>query len=230
MHRTLTRLSPADRRGRRMHLELDGEPWAEIDSEIVLRRGLCQGLALAPSEIEEILADDEYIRARRAAAILIHTRPRSVAELGRLLAERRFSRPAIERIVLHLKEIGDLDDRRFAEAFARHQFKIRTIGPEKIRHRLRQLGVEEKIIDATLAEEPAACQDSQAALARRFVERRMKRFRNEPIPTRKRKIFQALRRAGFEPDVCATCVDEILKNTDGQESEGENEENRTDLT
>ncbi|MBN1866142.1 RecX family transcriptional regulator [Candidatus Sumerlaeota bacterium] len=212
----VTRLRAADRRARRMAIEIDGEPWVEIDSEIVLRRNLVRGQTLDEKECEEILADDEFLRARRAAAILLHTRSRSVAEMRRLLFERKFSLATVERTLIHLNEVGGLDDERFARDFARRQLGKGGVGARRARERLRRLGVANDAIEAALEEEPAARTDAQVESARRFVERRLARLRSEAPDARRRKLVQALRRAGFEAEAYGDCLEECLReNVDG---------------
>jgi SOS response regulatory protein OraA/RecX len=207
----VTRLAPADRRARRMRVELDGAAWAEVDSEVVLARGLTQGQTLDERECEGILADDEFLRARRSAAILLYTRSRSVAELRRLLAERRFSPATVERTLAHQADLGGLDDARFAGEFARRQLKRGGVGTRRVRERLRQLGVASGAIEAALGDEPAAQGEAQTESARRFIEKRAARLQNDPPDARRRKIVQALRRAGFESEVYGDCLEEYLR-------------------
>jgi regulatory protein len=206
---TVTRLVLADRRGSKTSVEIDGEPWVELVTEVVLQRGLAKGQSLEASDLDALLDADAFIRARRATARLLQARPRAMAELKRLLEERRFSAAIAERTVAHFLATGDLDDAAFARKFARHQLKTRKTGPLRVRFQLRQLGVASDLIDAALEEEPAAQTESQETVIVRFIEQRLRRVGPDD-PRRRAKIFAALVRAGFEPDTFATLLDEAL--------------------
>lgn len=204
----ITRLKIADKRGMRTAVEIDGEPWREIDTEVVLKAGLSAGMPMDDAALDALALDDETVRARRAAARLLQTRPRAVSELRALLGRREFSPQAVDRVVAHFSETGDLDDARFARVFARHEFKMRATGPLKVRHKLRKLGVGEDLIDHALAEEPEASPQAQRRAARRFVERRIERLKGD-CEARRRKLLGAMRRAGFDADVAWEMVREL---------------------
>ena len=210
----ITRLKTANRRGTRILVEIDGEPWMEIDAEVVLKRQLQRGMAMPEEMREELAFADETVRARRAAARLIQTRLRAVEELRRKLADKDFSERAIDATIAHFEETGDLDDARFAAAFVRHEFKVRTTGPLRVRHKLRDLGVAGAVIDRALEVAPDASADAQRDAARRLIEKRLPRMRGD-YTARKRKILGALQRAGFEADVAWPLVSEMLSPDDG---------------
>lgn len=58
---------------------------------------------------------------------------------------------ALERLV----ESGLLDDERFAHRFAEDKRELRDWGPERIAGALRRRGVDEALVEAALAAEPA---------------------------------------------------------------------------
>ena len=213
--RTITRLTATGRRAARTTIELDGEDWAAVDTEVVLARELSRGDVLDEGTREAILADDAFVRARRAAACLLQTRPRSVAELRRRLEERKFDERTIDRAVAHFEEKGDLDDARFARVFARHQFKTRLVGPLKVRAQLRQLGVDEGLIDRALAQDPAAAPAEQERRARQLIRRRLNRLAGDDDPVRRRGRLRALLlRSWFDPETFRPLLDEAADRGD----------------
>ncbi|MFN4070225.1 MAG: regulatory protein RecX [Thermus caldifontis] len=60
----------------------------------------------------------------------------------------RFSEGEVERVLARLQELGYLNDRAFAEAFAASR---RKYGPQKLRHLLRAQGVAEEVVEEVLA-------------------------------------------------------------------------------
>ncbi len=213
----ITRLKALNRRASRTRVEIDGEPWADLSTEVVLKHALCKGMVLDSAQRRALLAADAFVRARRAAAILLKTRPRAVAEMRLKLRQRDYDEETIETIVAYFSEKGDLDDARFARTFASHQFKTKTIGTRKVALMLRRLGVAERHVEAALEAEPKAREDEQTALARRFIERRVKRLRSEDPPRRRKKLYAALTRAGFDPDIFHPLMKEALEEIAGED-------------
>ncbi len=209
--RTITRLTAKGRSAARTVVELDGEEWATIDTEVVLARQFARGDVLDEAACEAVLSDDAFVRARRAAARLLQTRPRARVELRRRLAERGFDEPILERVAAHFEEKGDLDDARFARIFAAHQFKTKRVGPLKVRAQLRELGVGEADAVGALERQPGASREEQERRARRLIERRLERPGAKDTPaTLRRRISGALLRAGFESDVFGPLLEEML--------------------
>lgn len=207
----ITRLKVANRRATRTFVELDDAPWAELDTEVVLRHQLSKGQVLSPAEQAALLAEDAFIRARRTAAILLRTRLRSVAELRRRLVERKYEPATVDQVVAYYEEKGDLDDARFAEVFVSHQLKTRPDGPRRIATQLRQLGVADNLIQAALEKADATDTDLQVERARQFIERRLRRLSDADPRKRRRKLTDALLRAGFEPGVYEPLLREMLQ-------------------
>jgi len=208
---TITRLEAANRRASRTIVDLDGEAWAEIDTEVVLRHNLQKGDRLEEEQAAALLAEDAFVRSRHAAALLLHARGRSVAELRRKLRERGHGEVSIERTIQYFADKGDLDDRVFAQTYAQHLFKTRCVGPGKVRYQLRRLGVGEGDISGALAAASGAGREHQAEQARSLLERRLRNPRQlSPLRLRE-NLRQSLRRAGFDADLCQELVDEAMR-------------------
>jgi regulatory protein len=79
-------------------------------------------------------------------------RARSRAELQKKLAEREFSKSAIDRVLENLGELGYLDDEAFAVNRARHLAVNRLYGDRKIEEKLREKGVEREAAQAAIRE------------------------------------------------------------------------------
>jgi regulatory protein len=75
----------------------------------------------------------QYKRARERALRLLALRSRSRAELRKKLAERDFTKSAIERVLENLDELGYLDDEAFAINRARHLAVNRLYGNPRSR-------------------------------------------------------------------------------------------------
>ncbi|NQU44271.1 RecX family transcriptional regulator [bacterium] len=205
----ITRLQAIGRHAASTRVEIDGEPWMELDTEVVLRFALWKGMEADDAFQRTLAAEHHFIRARRATAILLNTRLRASNELRRRLREKKFDEATVERTVAHFEEKGDLDDERFARLYLRNELKKANVGPLKAREKLRSLGVAEEFIDRAIAEAEGAGREGQLVKARRLAEKRARIGRDESALKLKKRIHEALRRAGFESDICRVVVEEM---------------------
>jgi regulatory protein len=107
----------------------------------------------------------------RALAALAR-KERTVAELRAWLEARDFEPDAIDAAVERLIDIGQLDDARFAAAFADDKRELQGWGADRIREALEARGVSGEEIAAALASDSAEAQVERASalLARRGAE------------------------------------------------------------
>ena len=77
-------------------------------------------------------------------------RERTTAELERWLGERGHPQAEVATAIERLIEIGELDDRRFAQRYAEDKRELSGWGPERIREALASKGLEREDIEAAL--------------------------------------------------------------------------------
>ena len=94
----------------------------------------------------------QFKRARERALRLLALRARSRAELQKKLAEREFTKSAIDRVLENLGELGYLDDEAFAVNRARHLAVNRLYGNRKIEEQLREKGIDREAAQAAIRE------------------------------------------------------------------------------
>ncbi|MFW5870489.1 MAG: regulatory protein RecX [Candidatus Sumerlaeota bacterium] len=209
---TVTRLKATGRNAARTRVELDGEVWAEIDTEVVLKWQLVRGQELDTDEQTRLLEDDACVRARRAAARLLHARPRARRELEQRLLQKEFAPSVVERTLDYFEEKGDLNDAAFARRYAAHMLKTRsTIGPRKLALKLRQLGVADRHIDDALAESAIASDEEQRRRCEILARKKLASMRRLDPLKRRRRLQGALARAGFSPEVYSTVLRDMLE-------------------
>jgi regulatory protein len=87
-----------------------------------------------------------------AAVEALRRRERTVDETRSWLLERGFDRDPAEEAVAELIELGELDDERFAAAFATDKRDLAGWGSERILATLRGRGVDPAVAEAACAE------------------------------------------------------------------------------
>jgi regulatory protein len=126
---------------------------------------------------------------------------RSEAELRRLMsarAEQGVSGEAAVRIVVaRLKEHGYLDDRAFAETYARLRQENEKLGARRVRQDLQQKGIRSELVNETV--EARYGETNEEKLAREHLER--KRIRKPENEKETARVMRRLVAAGFSTGV-----------------------------
>jgi regulatory protein len=118
--------------------------------------------ATAPEAVEP--GHDRSQEAFERGLAALRRRERGTAELAEWLAGRDFTSAEIGTAIARLTEVGELDDRRFAERFAEDKRELRGWGPERIREALAARGIPRELIDSALRGDDHAEQLARAAL------------------------------------------------------------------
>jgi regulatory protein len=151
---------------------------------------------------------------------------RTEAELRRLMHQRVEAGEAgevvIAAVIVRLKEHGYLDDKSFAETFARLRHENEKLGARTVRQKLQQKGVAARIVDETIEARYAGTDEE--ALARQYLER--KRIRKPEDEKQTARVMRRLVAAGFATGVIYRILrqwdvpDEALSQLDNLPDEG----------
>jgi len=111
---------------------------------------------------------DPLERARALAWHALNRRDRTVEELGGMLLGKRLEPSVVDAVICDLRDLGYLDDARYAERFTEDRRRLDGWGTERIARRLRELGVARETIETALAEvDPEAELEAAQELLRR---------------------------------------------------------------
>jgi regulatory protein len=175
--RTVTALHP-ERRDR-VRIDLDGEAWRTVPAAAVVAAGLRVGVALDRKRARDFRRALLRVTALQAAGQALSHRDRSAVELAALLGRRGVRATEREIAVGTMKQLGYVDDARFARGRA-EALAGRGYGDEAIEFDLQQRGVAtDAVADAigTLAPEAeragriVAGTAPSATLARKLIAR-----------------------------------------------------------
>lgn len=139
-----------------------------------------------------------------AALEMLARRPYSVAEMRRALERKCPPNAPVQAAIARLRELGYLDDRKFAEQYAYSLTQNRAFGPHRLRRELKAKLVNyqdiERAIERVYQETPARSLLEQA-LAKKLSTLR-------PPLTRRRfhSLCQSLLRLGFNSGDIITAV------------------------
>lgn len=100
-----------------------------------------------------------------AALALLTGRSLTTGELGERLRRRGFDDDAVAEAVGRLLEIGYLDDRRTAVAWAQSALQVRGLGPRRLREGLARRRLPRELVEETVAALVASGEEAPLALA-----------------------------------------------------------------
>jgi regulatory protein len=113
-----------------------------VHAVVAAREGISGGRALSPEELEAILAESQSLFARQRALSLLARAAHSRKGLAAKLRTRGFGAEAVRDAVERMAELGYLDDRSFAESWARARMAAHPEGWKALLKGLLLKGVE----------------------------------------------------------------------------------------
>ncbi len=130
--------------------------------------------------------------------LLLTARDRTEAELSRLLAARGFGQAASKTALDRLRGEGYLDDRRFADAWARGRVRAKPMGSYRLRQELEAKGVQEDLAREVLK---AVYEEGEEVMARRALAGKVSGLGRLPAGSRISRVARFLQRRGFSTEV-----------------------------
>lgn len=134
----------------------------------------------------------------------LKVRPRSIFEVKRKLAEKKFSPAEINKTIRRLVKEGLLDDRRFAILWVRHRDSLKPSGQKLLFLELKKLGIAEEVIKEVLARS-----GDEFEKAAKAAESKMRLYRKLPRKEFYLKMGGFLARRGFNYGVIKKVIDKL---------------------
>ena len=129
---------------------------------------------------------------------MLSRRPYSVAELRRALEKKFPDASDVPGVLARLRQLGYLDDAKFAEAYASSLARVRNYGRHRIRRELKSKLVDYRVIDRAV--ENAFTSVNERELLERTVDKKIRTLRKPMTRARLASLCQSLVRRGFRAD------------------------------
>ena len=131
--------------GEMVRIHLSDGSFFVLHAEVVAVEGIGAGAELDASRRASLAARSEAISARSVALRLLARAPQTRRGLARKLRARGFATEAIRTAVRRMTELGYLDDRAFAESWARSRIATHREGWKSLYRGLARNGVPRSI-------------------------------------------------------------------------------------
>ena len=171
-------------------LDLEGGDPIEVDVRTFDESPYAQGGDITAPQLDSLLAASRYNRARERALYLLGLRDYACKELEQKLYSEADPDTAAA-VVERLRQVGLLDDERYAARLARSLSEVKHYPARRIEQELRHRGISPVLAQAAVAELDS--EDFQQALA--LLEKKYYNKLNDPDS--RRRVTAALARRGF---------------------------------
>ncbi len=197
------KITEVSRRRRQLYLlTIEGGEDVQVDVRTFDESPYREGADITEEQLNALLAASQYNRARERALYLLGLRDYACKELEqKLYAE---ADPAVAAsVVARLREVGLLDDERYAARLARSLSEGKHYPRRRIEQELRRRGVDP--LTAQTAAEELDGEDFEQALA--LLERKYYNKLNDPDD--RRRVTAALARRGFSYGAIRRAMDAL---------------------
>jgi regulatory protein len=139
-----------------------------------------------------------------AGVRLLARRPYSVGELRTALRRKFSEEKSVKEAIAKLRELGLLDDRKFALQYASFLVRHRALGPDRIRRELQLKRVGESAVAAALKQAYGEVPEQQ--ILECALDKKLRSIRLPLTVPKFYSLCQSLRRLGFRSDAIMKAV------------------------
>ena len=148
---------------------------------------------------------EEFKQARALAYRYLSHRDRSTRETADHLKKKGFEEAVVQETLRYFQEANYLDDRRFAEHWARTRAENKQFGKYRLRQELIGKGLPQDLIAETLGTLFETVKEID--LARAVVEKKLPSMQDLNPDKKKSRLIGLLQRKGFSSDVIYKVLD-----------------------
>ena len=167
-----------------------------------------KGKEITRDLLQSLIDHEEQFAAREYMIGLLSRRDHSRKELYTKSLKKGFETSYLNDVLDQLEQKGYIDDQSFAEKFVHDKFEFRHWGPYKIRAELGKKGIYGDDADRAL-NKVLDKQDIVDSMYDLISKKKARYLREEP-EKRRNKIFDFLRRKGYDSSVILKHLDELL--------------------
>ncbi len=186
----ITRIEQQKRTKNRVNIYIDGEFSLGLYKDTVIKFHLYENKEIALAEISSIKKYEEITDAKEKVRNYISYRERSKKEIEEYLTQKGFREEVAKKVLADFEKANLIDNHRFASSWIKDRNKNNPKGNFALKMELNDKGIEENEIDSLLESV-----DEKANLLKAF-EKAARKY--EKKKDSKKKIFQYLKRRGFE--------------------------------
>lgn len=195
-------LSVSQYKGKTFCLEIENFRNVYINESTVTKYNLKAGLDLPQHALEEIEASDLQRKAKERALYLLSSRDYCFVELYNKLSHT-YPHEISLSVCKRMGELGLVNDRNYAEKYARELFNIKHLGMFRAKQEMKRRGLTENVIEEAV--EPYRDNDNTLQRLEELVEKKYERYLIDESGVK--KVKSALARLGYSYDSINSVLD-----------------------
>ncbi|NLM12215.1 MAG: recombination regulator RecX, partial [Epulopiscium sp.] len=121
-----------------------------VSTEEIFIFKLTVGKEISREELENLLKEKDYSKAKDIALKFLSYKARSEKEVRDKLVSKEVESMTIDRVIEFLKRYDYINDEKFANSYVRERIRLKLEGRKKLVYDLRQKGIKQEIIDHVL--------------------------------------------------------------------------------
>ncbi len=204
----ITKIEQQRNNDKRYSVFIDDKFVFGLSGEDVLYFKLKEGKEISQQQVDFILDNVVFTKARDSAFKYLGFKARTVQEVTNKLLEKQYSEEIIEKVMDLLKRYNYVDDYAFAKTYINERLTFKKIGKFRIKYELKEKGVADQIIE-TLLEETEFDEVSSAVS---LIQKKCKNTDVREMDNKeKQKIYNFLLRKGFNYEVISAAFDHVMR-------------------
>ncbi|RKY02858.1 MAG: hypothetical protein DRP54_00885 [Spirochaetes bacterium] len=204
----ITDIRPEKKNPRRCSIYIDGKYMFSADLNVIIDKNIHVNDEVDDRTIEEIKKKDEYPRARDYAYLLFSHRERSEYELFTRLKRKGFSTEVTLKVIRYFKEIGLIDDKKFAVNWIESQLNSRPMGKLRAEYELKKRLIEDSIVEEVCSKYFG--EDREYRLCREAFNKKLNQLVNYSDEEKIPRLKRFLQRRGFGFDIIHRVMSEYF--------------------
>lgn len=187
----ITKLEYQKKNPNRVNVFVDNKFAVGISTNDVIKLGIFNNQEINQEELNKIIAQSDFGKALNFAINFLSFRPRSEYEVRQRL-KRKDPGAAQDDVIKKLKEMGLIDDEKFAAWWADQRATFRPKGQRAINMELARKGVKVKVK-----------LENETELAMKAIKKK--------LPMEREKIYRYLSTRGFSYDTINNVIEKVFK-------------------
>lgn len=175
----------------------------DIHEEIILKYGLLIKKEANDKEIDKMLDENKKYIAYNLSIKYLSAKMRSIKEVREYLYKYSFDKDTVDEVIELLLKETYLDDSIYAKAFINDKILLSNDGPNKIRNKLKELGIREDIIEKSILD---FTDEIQIEKIDKIINKQVKTNRNKSAFALKNKITDYLCNLGYYKSLVIECL------------------------
>lgn len=206
MSKVITKIEVQKKNKNRLSIFLNEKFAFGIYYKTFIEFNLKKNMKLTEELIQKIKAFDEYNKCFNKALNYISYKERTESEVRKKLYEKEYLKMTVDSVIKELKKLNYIDDLEYAKRYI--EFKIKKMGKIKIRYKLIDKGIDDKILDSLLLKYN---KEDEFLSAFKIARKKNKQYGDISYKKRYSRLASLLKRKGYSYSVIREVTYEILE-------------------